>query len=447
MLTVAEATGAPWVACARTEAERKLATGDDAVKIALDGDGLRIHYVVPEAEEYHKYYSVISNPLLWFIQHYLWDLTHEPIIDDHYHDAWKSGYVRVNELIADRVVEVAKSREGRPLILTQDYQLYLAPASVRQRLPQAAMQQFVHIPWPTPQYWKILPQPMRDAIVNGLLANDIVGFQSTADARNFLLTCEQNLGLGIDLRERAVFSGGRVTWVRSYPISVDIEALVRLAESKAVQREEEALLPRRPEHLIVRVDRTDPSKNIVRGFLAYDRLLAEHAEYRGKVLFWAFLQPSRQDVAEYREYLRSIRRTAEAVNNRWRRQHWEPIKLEIGENLRRAVAAYKNYDVLLVNSIYDGMNLVAKEGPLVNTRDGVLVLSENAGAHEELGEYSLTVNPFDVDDTAEALHRALTMPVGARKRRAESLRQIVRANDLSRWLSLQLQDLRDLLRD
>lgn len=447
MLTVAEATAAPWVACARTEAERLLAAKDDAVGVRLDSDSLRIHYVVPSEEEYHKYYSVISNPLLWFIQHYLWDLTHEPIIDDHYHDAWQQGYVRVNELFAEKVVRVAKSREGRPLILTQDYQLYLAPASIRRRLPQAAMQQFVHIPWPTPQYWKILPQQMRDAIVAGLLANDVVGFQSTRDAHNFLLTCEQNLGVGVDFRERAVFSGGRVTWVRSYPISVDIEALERLSASRAVQREEEALLERRPEHLIIRVDRTDPSKNIVRGFLAYDRLLAAHPEYRGKVLFWAFLQPSRQDVAEYRDYLRSIRRTAEAVNSRWRRQRWEPIRLEVGDNIRRAVAAYRNYDVLLVNSIYDGMNLVAKEGPLVNTRDGVLVLSENAGAHEELGEQALTVNPFDVDDAAEALHRALTMPAGARRRRAEALRQIVRNNDLSRWLSLQLQDLRDLLRD
>jgi trehalose 6-phosphate synthase len=320
LLNVAQATGAPWVACARSDAERKLAQGGGPVNVRLDGDALRIHYVTPTEEEYHKYYSVISNPLLWFIQHYLWDLTHEPIIDDHYHDAWLNGYVRVNQQIAEQVAAVARAGDGRPLILTQDYQLYLAPAGIRRRLPQAAMQQFVHIPWPTPQYWKILPQAMRDALVRGLLANDIVGFQSTLDAHNFLLTCEQNLGLGVDMRERAVFSGGRVTWVRSYPISIDIDALERLAESRGVQREEQALLQRRPEHLIVRVDRTDPSKNIVRGFLAYDRLLHEHPEYRGKVLFWAFLQPSRQDVAEYREYLRSIRRsTGSRSGSRWER--------------------------------------------------------------------------------------------------------------------------------
>jgi trehalose 6-phosphate synthase len=244
-----------------------------------------------------------------------------------------------------------------------------------------------------------------------------------------------------------VFSGGRVTWVRSYPISVDIAALSRLAESRQVLKEAEQLEAWRPEHLIVRVDRTDPSKNVVRGFLAYERLLAEHPEHIGRVRFWAFLQPSRQDVPQYKDYLRQIRRTVDAVNRRWGRPGWEPIKLEVGENLRRAVAAYREFDVLLVNSIYDGMNLVAKEGALVNRRDGVLVLSENAGAHEELGAHAVTVNPFDVDDTADALHRALTMAAPERRRRAEALREVVRRNDLSRWVSLQLQDLRDLLAD
>jgi len=369
------------------------------------------------------------------------------VIDDEVHDAWDDGYVRINELFAEKVATVARAAGRRPLILTQDYQLYLAPARIRQLVPHAAMQHFVHIPWPTPQYWKILPQTIRDSIVHGLLANDIVAFQSTLDAQNFLYTCEQNLGLAVDMRERAVLREGRVTWVRSYPISIDVDALEQLASSRPVLKEEEQLTKDRPQQLIVRVDRTDPSKNIVRGFLAYDRLLATHPELRGKVQFWAFLQPSRQDVAEYREYLRSIRRTAEGVNNRWRRSGWEPVRLEIGENMRRAVALYRSFDVLLINSIYDGMNLVAKEGSLVNQRDGVLVLSENAGAHEELGAHALTINPFDVDATAEALHRALTLPEAERHRRAEALRQIVRTNDLSRWVSLQLQDLRDLLRD
>jgi trehalose 6-phosphate synthase len=447
MLTVAEATGAPWVACARSEAERKLAQGRAPVQVRLDGERLGIHYVQPTPEEYHKYYSVISNPLLWFIQHYLWDLTHEPVIDDAVHDAWDNGYVRINELFADKVAEVARGAGRRPLILTQDYQLYLAPARVRQLVPHAAMQHFVHIPWPTPQYWKILPQGMRDPIVRGLLANDIVAFQSNLDAHNFLHTCAQNLGLAVDERESAVLHEGRVTWVRSYPISIDVDALEQLASSRPVLREEALLERDRTSKLIVRVDRTDPSKNVVRGFLAYDRLLSAHPEHRGQVQFWAFLQPSRQDVAEYREYLRAIRRTAEGVNNRWRREGWEPVRLEIGENLRRATALYRTFDVLLINSIYDGMNLVAKEGSLVNQRDGVLVLSENAGAHEELGAHALTVNPFDVDATAEALHRALTLPPAERRRRAEALRQIVRTNDLARWVSLQLQDLRDLLRD
>jgi trehalose 6-phosphate synthase len=341
---------------------------------------------------------------------------------------------------------VARRSQRTPLVMTQDYQLYLAPRVIRDKVPDAALQQFVHIPWPTPQYWKILPQPMRDAIVDGLLANDVVGFQSSLDVRNFLLTCEENMGVRVDHRERAVLYKGRVVWVRSYPISIDVSAMEQLAASAAVRKEEDAIQGWRPEKLIVRVDRTDPSKNIVRGFLAYEKMLRQHPELRRTVQFWAFLQPSRQDVPAYRDYLARIRRTAERINAEQGRKGWEPVRLELGENMRRAAAAYRNFDVLLVNPIYDGMNLVAKEGMLVNQQDGVLVLSENAGSHEELGDQAITVNPFDVDLTAEALYEALQMPVEERRRRGQMVRRIVRSNDINRWVSLQIRDLRDLVR-
>ena len=443
LLTVAEATGAPWVAVARTDAERALAArGGDGAQASRN---ISIHYATPTDRQYHDYYSVIANPLLWFIQHYLWDLTHEPVIDDEVREAWEGGYVEVNRQVAAVVSRVARRVPRPPLVLTQDYQLYLAPRMVRQMVPRAVLQQFVHIPWPTPQYWKILPQGMRDAIVDGLLANDVVGFQTSLDVRNFLITCEENMGLRVDSRERAVLHKGRVVWVRHYPISVDVGALERMAAASGVAREEERLAEWRPPLLIARVDRTDPAKNVVRGFLAYERLLDAHPELAGKVQFWAFLQPSRQDVADYRDYLRRIRQTAARINAEHGREGWQPVVLELGDNLRRAVAAYRNFDVLLVNPIYDGMNLVAKEGMLVNRKDGVLVLSENAGAHEELGDHALTINPFDVDATAEALYRALTLPLAERRRRGEAIRRVVRANDIDRWISHQMQDLRDLV--
>ena len=447
LLTVAEATAAPWVACARTPAERRLAASGRPATVSLPHreHPLSIHYANPDEEAYHGYYSVIANPLLWFIQHYLWDVTHEPVIDEGYWTAWHEGYVAVNRMVAEKVAEVARTLPRTPLVLTQDYQLYLAPRHIRELVPQAALQQFVHIPWPTARYWQVLPQAMRDAILHGLLANDVIGFQTSLDVRNFLMTCEELLNLRVDHRERAVLHEGRAVWVRPYPVSIDVQALEVLAASAGVVREVELLRAWRPEKLIVRVDRTDPSKNIVRGFLAYERMLRAHPELRGKVQFYAFLQPSRQDIRAYRAYLRSIRRTASRINAELGTDGWLPIRLELGQNLRRAVAAYREFDVLLVNPIYDGMNLVAKEGMLVNRRDGVLVLSENAGAHEELGEWSLSTNPFDVDATAHALHLALTASLESRQAMGEAVRQILRTHDISRWISLQIRDLRDLV--
>jgi trehalose 6-phosphate synthase len=445
LLTVAEATGAPWVACARTPAERQRGAASHPLAVPGMNGTLDIHYVLPDPDVYRRHYSVIANPMLWFVQHYLWDLAHEPVIDDSTWKAWDEGYVRVNELMAERVVELAAQTPRTPLILTQDYQLYIVPRLVRQKVPGATLQQFIHIPWPTANYWKVLPKDMRDAIFEGVLGNDIVGFQSRLDVRNFLMSCEELMGLRVDHRERAVLYAGRVVWARSYPISIDVPALLKSAHAPAVDREAEAIRGQRPEKLIVRVDRTDPSKNVVRGFLAYDLLLSRHPELHRRVQFYAFLQPSRQDVPAYREYLASIQRTAGRVNARFGQEGWLPVRLELAENMRRALALYREFDVLLVNPIYDGMNLVAKEGMMVNERDGVLVLSENAGAHEELGEWALTVNPFDVGATADALHTALTTPPHAREAMLGSIRQQVQTNDIGRWLSLQFRDLRDLL--
>jgi trehalose 6-phosphate synthase len=445
LMTVAEATSAAWVACARTPAERQRAAAGLPVTVAGTEAPIEIHYANPHPDAYRRYYSVIANPLLWFLHHYLWGLVDEPMIDDTIWTAWERGYVAVNRLMAEKVAQVASRVHRPPLVMTQDYQLYLAPRDIRRLLPRATLQQFIHIPWPTPNYWKVLPHEMREAILEGLLANDIVGFQSSLDVRNFLMSCEELLRLRVDHRERAVLYGGRVVWVRPYPISIDVHQMERLAASAGVNQEVAELRRNRPETLIVRVDRTDPSKNIVRGFLAYELLLRRHPELHRTVQFFAFLQPSRQDIAAYRDYLGAITRTAARINGRFGQRGWTPIRLELAENLRRAVAAYRDFDVLLVNPIYDGMNLVAKEAMMVNERAGALVLSENAGAHEELGEWAVSVNPFDVSATAEALYAAIAMPAAARRASQEAIRQVVRANDIGRWLSLQIRDLRDLL--
>ena len=444
--SLAAATDATWVAVARDQSDRVLAQrGDPATLVTEDGTEFRVAFVDPDPYAYDLYYNVISNPLLWFIQHYLWDLAREPIVDSSIQRAWSEGYVRVNQLVAERVAAEAASSGRTPLVFVQDYQMYCVPELVRQQVPNARIQHFVHIPWPTPQYWTILPKNIRDSVVHGLLGADVIGFQTSRDVRNFLMTCEENLGLGVDFRERTVFFDGRAVWVRNYPISIDTASFLELAARPEVLIEEERIEQWRPKHLILRVDRTDLSKNIVRGFLAYERMLLHHPELQGDVQFWAYLQPSRQDIDDYRAYLGSVLSVAARINRSFSRGGWTPIRVEVEDNMHRAVAGYRNFDVLLVNPIYDGMNLVAKEGPLCNRRDGVLVLSETAGSHEELGAYALTVNPFDIDETADALYLGLTMDPQQRAARANHIRDTVRANDISRWIAQQLQDLRELI--
>lgn len=446
LLTLAEVTAADWVCCARNDAERKLVEErGDTWSAPLVRSDTRLHYVTPTRDQYEQYYSVIANPVLWFIQHYLWDLAHQPIINGRIHRAWTDGYVAVNRQVAQKVVAVGRQVSHRPLVLVHDYQLYLVPKIVREQLPGAIIQHFIHIPWPTPQYWKVLPKEMRSAILEGLLGCDIVGFQSSLDVRNFLMTCEENGGLQVDERERAVFIDGRVVYARAYPISIDVATTTRLAFSHGVMVEERRLRDWRPKQLIVRIDRTDPSKNIVRGFLAYEKLLSHHPELKGHVQFWAFLQPSRQDVAAYRTYLRRVRQVAARINAQCGCHGWTPIRLEFGENVRKAMAALRNFDVLLVNPVYDGLNLVVKEGALVNRAEGMIVLSENAGAHEELQPHVLSINPFDIEATSEAIYEGLTIGAEERRKRNEAARNVVRTNDISRWITRQVQDIRDLV--
>src|SRR5205823_5315700 len=423
---LAQATGAVWVASVRDgfEGELELGNGGEPMMVeTTDGSRFQVSWVNPPRLVYDLYYNTIANPLLWFVQHYLWNLAEAPVLDDSTHRAWTEGYRRVNQLFAQQVVREARRGRKRPLVLSHDYHLYLVPRLVRRELADAVLQHFVHIPWPTPQYWKVLPQYMRDEIMDGLLAADIIGLQTHSDVRNFLLTCEENMGLPVDLRQQTAFYRGRTVWVRRYPISIDVREFERSAASPGVERAEREILRWRPEQLIYRVDRMDLSKNIVRGFYAYERLLQAHAEWRRRIIFWAMLQKTRQNVPEYREYARQVLQVARVINSRLASDDWQPIRLELRED----------------------MNRVAKEGITVNRRGGALVLSENAGTHEELGEWAITINPFDVDATAQALQHALLMDPVERHARAEKMRAVVQQNDVARWISAQLQDIRDLV--
>ena len=438
-----------WIAAAMTEGDRARAQlarerGETLISPPGPRPEFRVQYVVPTADAYHLYYNVISNPLLWFLQHYLWDTPRSPDITAETWDAWQNGYVLVNRMFAETIIEAATSLDRLPVIMLQDYHLYLCPALLRERLPDAIVQLFIHIPWPDPDYWRLLPKAMRVAILEGLLGCDVVGFQTPEHARSFMYTCEANLqDVTVDYAGQGVIHKGRRIEVRAYPISIDTEAVRRVAYSKEARSHDRYLPSYSNEFTILRVDRAEPSKNIVRGFLAFRRLLDAHPEFQGRVNFVAITVPSRMDVIEYRDYLDDVSAVVGRINAEFANVEtgWQPIHLIMGENYPRALAAMKWYDVLLVNSIIDGMNLVAKEGCLINERNGVLIISESAGAAIQLGEDALTVAPADVEGTADALYRALTMPLSERRMRAERLRRIVEADDVAEWFRRQLADL------
>ena len=435
--------GALWVASAMTPEDIEVAreAGDDPVMVELDDVSYDVCLVESDGDAYDSFYSVIANPILWFVQHYLWDLSNAPDIRQEEADAWEHGYKVVNADIADAVL-TRIADETEPLVMLHDYHLYTAPALIRDARPDAFLQHFVHIPWSQPDSWRILPVAWREEIYRGLLANDIIGFHTTAYCRNFLHCCRELMELEVDYERGAVLHSGRETWVRAYPLGIDAGRLDRAADSDEVAAYEQELLRRRRDHLVIRVDRADLSKNVLRGFTAFDTFLQQHPEFRERVTFIAHLQPSRQDVPEYQEYLERIEALVAVVNHRHGTTDWMPIDLRIYENFPEAVARYKHFDLLMVNSIFDGMNLVAKEAPAVNTRDGVVMLSENTGSHEELGDCTLTVNPFDIQEQAETIHRALTMDAEERRLRAERLREIVRARDPGVWIDEQLADIR-----
>jgi trehalose 6-phosphate synthase len=429
-----------WIASAMSGEDRRVAVegAGPIEEQARDGSTYHLRLVAHDERAYDWFYNVVSNPTLWFLQHYLWSLTRTPDVDHGLHNAWSEGYVAVNRVFAEAVVEEL-DRHPDAAVFLHDYHLYLAPRFVRERVPEATLMHFVHIPWPGPDYWYVLPDSIRRDIHESMLANDVVGLHTDRWRRNFLNSCEELTGAEVD--DRLVLHHGRRTLVTAHPISVDPVEFEELAESERVLEYERALQSGRTEKLILRVDRTDPSKNVVRGFRAFELYLRAHPEMLGRVQLLALLDPSRQDIPEYSEYLGAIQREARTVNDRFQREGWLPIDLRIGDNFHEAVAAYKQFDVLLVNAIFDGLNLVAKEAPLVNRRDGVLVLSENAGAHEELGEWALTVNPFDIAGQAETIHAALEMDVEDRRRRSAAIKEHVRAHDLEAWIEAQLADL------
>jgi trehalose 6-phosphate synthase len=419
-----------WIASAISDEDRVVA--GEAGNAALDEvsrreSPFRLRLVPHDPAAFDRHYNVVANPMLWFIQHRLWDLVRAPSLDESFHEAWYGGYVAVNGGFADAVVGELE-QDPAATVFFHDYHLYLAPRFVRERCPEARLAHFVHIPWVSLDGWTVLPPDMRWAVHNGILANDLVGFHTERWRRLFAEAASAVVGAEVD--GAAIEHAGHVTQTIARPISVDPRELDALAGDARVLERQAALRRERAERVVLRVDRTDPSKNILRGFRAFELLLERHPEYRGRVRMLALLDPSRQEIAEYADYLAEIERVAAEVNTS---AGAEVIDLRLADDFLLSIAAYTDYDVLFVNPIFDGLNLVAKEGPLLNERNGVLVLSENAGAADELAPWALLVSPFDVGEQADGLHWALEVPQEERASRLAGLRAHVRAHDIGWW--------------
>ena len=418
--------GALWVCSALSDGDR------EAVRRGVGEDGVRMLDV--PADVHADAYNGIANSVLWFVHHMLYQTPVEPVFDAEFRRRWAS-YEAYNRAFAEALAEEAARGAA---VLVQDYHLTLVPGVLRELRPDLRIGHFSHTPWAPPEYFRMLPDDIAGQVLRGMLGADRLGFLTHRWADAFTACCERFTdGLG-DTAVGVHGLGADADFLRARSHEADVE------ERIAVLREEIGAAPEGgPRRTIVRVDRTELSKNIVRGLLAYRQLLDDHPEWRERVVHIAFAYPSRQDLAVYRDYTAEVQRIAEEINERYGTPGWRPVVLHVRDDFARSLAAYRLADVALVNPIRDGMNLVAKEVPVVSDAGCALVLSREAGAHEELGEDAITVNPYDVVETAGALHEALAMSPEERADRGKRLAAAATALPPARWFLEQLDALRD----
>ncbi len=406
-----ERSGALWLASAVSDGDRQA-----AAQGLVESDGFRLQSLVVDPDVYRGYYDVVANGSLWYALHGLWDLPRRPRFDRRWHEAWAS-YVAVNRRFAAAAAEAAGPGAT---VLVQDYQLALVPSFLAGARPDLDITTFVHTPWCSPAELAVLPDAVGRQVLEGLAGSAAVGFHSRRWARAFAACCEEVLG--------------RCPPTFVAPAAPDAADISRVADGAACADAHRQLGAEVGERVfVVRVDRIDLSKNVLRGFHAFDELLAAREDLRGRVVFGAFVYPSRQSLADYLSYSQEVQALARFVNTRWATPDWTPILLHADDDHPRSVAALRRADVALVNPLRDGLNLVAKELALVNERDAALVLSRHAGCADELGQHALVINPFDVSATAAALGRAIDMAPEERTQRFAAMRAVVEARTAVDW--------------
>ncbi|MGD0377134.1 MAG: trehalose-6-phosphate synthase [Streptosporangiaceae bacterium] len=442
LASVANQADVLWVCAALGHADRAAARRAPGGRLGLDGatGGAGVQMLeIPEGT-FERAYNSVANSTLWFVQHMLYDTPNQPHFGFAFRREWKS-FRAYNRAFAEALAANAGPQDaGAPLrAAIQDYHLSLVPRMLAELRPDIRISHFTHTPWAPPEYYRMLPEAMGREVLAGILGADHAGFLCQRWAGAFLDCCAEILGAAVDRERKQVTYEGHVTGIGVHPLGVQADELIARAAEPDVQARVDALAEAAgSRRLVVRVDRTELSKNIVRGLAAYRELLVTHPEWRGRIMHVAFAYPSRHDLPEYREYTATVQRVARQIVDEFGTDEWNPLILEVNDDYARSLAAYRLADVLLVNPIRDGMNLVAKEGPILSDRGCALVLSTEAGAAAELGREALLVNPYDVTDTAEALHKALTMAEPERRRRAAALAQAASALPPARWFADQL---------
>ena len=444
---LAKLENASWIVSARDDVERWVAkrTKGKMVPFPLAGHQAKMRFLTPSGKTHEEFQSVLCH-LLWSLQHHLSSGRFAPRGDNRIDKSWDKTYLPMNQMFAKAVLQAIDKKREPPLFFVQNHQFYLLPSLIRQKIPNALIEHFVHIPWPSHIFWQFLPDRLRSVILESLISANIVGLQTSRDVNNFLDCCQNFLpDVEVTHRSGVVTYRDHVTHVRAYPTSIDMEDARNVSNSPEVTRHEQHLLSlygQNNRKIIVRVDRKDPSKNIPAGFRAFSKLLEQRPDLLGKVVFLAFLSTPDANLPDYERCHEEIDHEVQTVNQRFGRSNWRPVTVFYQHSHHHAVAGLRLYDVLLVNSLMEGMNLVAKEGPVVNTRDGVTVLSETVGACHQLREGVLSVDPTDEEGTAAAMHAALIMPKKERKHRISIMNASVEQDNSAHWFINQIRDFR-----
>jgi alpha,alpha-trehalose-phosphate synthase [UDP-forming] len=423
---VMRASGGVWVAQGSGDADRESSDEHGRLGVPPEDPSYTLRRVWLSKELENEYYYGLANEGLWPLCHIAF---HRPRFSQRNWDSYR----KANQIFADAVLEEV---EGKPaFVFIQDYHFALLPRMLKLQNPNLSVAQFWHIPWPNRETFRAFP--WKEELLDGMLGNDLLGFHLRYHCFNFLDTVERHVEAKVDREHGEVTRGGKPTMVRPFPISIDFDLHNQIAHSNEVRNQmrvwRDEIGPM-PEFLGIGIDRIDYTKGIPERLLAFDLFLEKHPEFRGRVCFVQVGVPSRTQIHDYQELNRQIEQETVRINEKWGTDHYRPVHLFVGEYSQiQLIALHRLATFCLVSSLHDGMNLVAKE--FVASRfdeSGVLILSDFAGASGELTD-SLIVNPFSIDEMADAINRAITMNPEECAKRMQRLRVAIAENNIYRW--------------